>query len=274
VPPCGRGEKADAAVLNIAEATRAGSNPAARTSHHDNPDHLHHPVEATSVTTPSAPIAFLHTSPVHVATFDRLLDSALPDRPRVHLVDESLLADARRHGLDEALSRRLDARLDQLASGSPAVIVCTCSTIGPLAESAAHRCPVIRVDRPMAEAAIAIASRAAGTVGVAAALESTIAPTLDLLADVATHRATPLLTGRVEAIPCFDAWPAFEHGDMDAYGQAIAGAIRPVADRCAVIVLAQASMAVAQPFLRDVTVPILDSPALLVEAVASRLLDR
>ncbi|MGN6031320.1 MAG: aspartate/glutamate racemase family protein [Thermomicrobiales bacterium] len=220
------------------------------------------------MTSQSASIAFLHTSPVHVATFDRLLANALPGRPVVHLVDESLLADARRSGLNGDVAARVQRRLAELANKSPALVVCTCSTIGPLAESAPSTSPVLRVDRPMAKAALALASRDGGTIGVAAALESTIAPTLALLADAA---ATQHLPGTTEVIPCFEAWPAFERGDTAAYGRAVAGAIRPVADRYAVIVLAQASMAAARPYLTGLAVPVLDSPTLLVDAIVRQL---
>ncbi|MEJ7749535.1 MAG: hypothetical protein WKF56_09540, partial [Candidatus Limnocylindrales bacterium] len=66
---------------------------------------------------------------------------------------------------------------------------------------------VLRVDRAMAEAAVAIG----GTIGVVAALESTLAPTEDLLRSVAGHVGAEVTLRR---ILCTDAWPLFEAGDL------------------------------------------------------------
>ena len=65
-------------------------------------------------------LAFLHTSPVHIATFDRLLAEIDPDIPARHVVDESLLRDARAHGITAELERRVAQALRDAiaASGS------------------------------------------------------------------------------------------------------------------------------------------------------------
>jgi len=46
-------------------------------------------------------VAFLHTSPVHVETFDRLAKAADPALRIDHIVDEALLSDAQRFGIDD-----------------------------------------------------------------------------------------------------------------------------------------------------------------------------
>src|SRR5471032_2628384 len=81
-------------------------------------------------------IAFLHTSPVHVPTFEKLMQEVAPDLSDSHLVREDLLADAQRDGTQgaELISRIEDAMRDAGASGA-AVVVCTCSTIGGVAEA-------------------------------------------------------------------------------------------------------------------------------------------
>ncbi|MGC4106487.1 MAG: hypothetical protein QM753_09050 [Thermomicrobiales bacterium] len=219
------------------------------------------------MTTTRRTVAFLHTSPIHIPTFDDLMAERLSGVETTHLVDESLLADARQHGLTDDLGQRVTARLAELASESPAVIACTCSTIGALAEAAAVGQSVLRIDRAMASRAIALATDADGSIGVAAALASTLDPTLGLLASAA-HDAGVCCPSFV-AIPCLEAWADFERSDLDAYGRAIAATIRPVADHHAVIVLAQASMAVARPFLTDIATPILTSPDQLVDVIAA-----
>src|SRR5689334_23368062 len=124
-------------------------------------------------------IGFLHTADVHVATFHALVTEW--GHRDVHLVDATLLADARERGVDAALEERLAERLRELAGRGPDVIVCTCSTLSGYAERIPVAVPVLRIDRPMAERAVAIGGR----IAVVAAVESTLAPTRELLLECA-----------------------------------------------------------------------------------------
>jgi hypothetical protein len=128
-------------------------------------------------------IGFLHTSWVHVPTFRALLSEAAPGVLDAHLVDEDLLADVRHRRLDANVDTRLLGRLREPAEHTPSVIVCTCSTLSGHAEGMAPQLgiPVLRVDRPMVECAVALG----GHVAVLAAVESTLAPTRELLEECA-----------------------------------------------------------------------------------------
>jgi hypothetical protein len=75
----------------------------------------------------------------------------------------------------------------------------------------------------------------------------------------------------IRLIPCFESWDAFERGNLASYGQEIAQAIEPAAAGASAIVLAQASMMAALPFLRHLRAPILTSPAALVAALGDAL---
>ena len=76
----------------------------------------------------AADIAFLHTSPVHVATFDALMNLLAPDLRVVHSVREDLLAEARKDGVaSPALATGLHQALVDAGAGGAAVVVCTCS---------------------------------------------------------------------------------------------------------------------------------------------------
>ena len=77
-------------------------------------------------------IGFLHTSPVHVSTFDELL-ADVPGAEAVHDVKEAWLRDAVLSGLTPDLRSAVTGRLQELASVADAVI-CTCSTLGPITE--------------------------------------------------------------------------------------------------------------------------------------------
>ncbi len=201
-------------------------------------------------------IGFLHTAHVHVDTFTELVGSQAHTR---HLVDESLLADAQAHGVDDPLRGRLVGRLHEAAAGC-GVVVCTCSTVSGEAERLASHLavPFIRIDRPLAEVAVSIGRR----IAVVAAVESTVAPTSSLLHEVARDENVEL---GLSFVRCLDAWSHFERGDTHAYLQSIARHVTDFPDAVDVFVLAQASMAGATKYC-NVTVPVLSSPALAVEA--------
>lgn len=202
-------------------------------------------------------LALLHTSPVHVAAFAALAAELAPGAHIRHVVDEDLLADARAGGLTPELAARVAERLREAGEGADAVL-CTCSTIGGLAEAAdLGGTPVLRVDRAMAEAAVAGGPR----VAVVAALASTLAPTRALIEGAAAGR--PLA---ISEHHCADAWPHFEAGDTAAYLAAVAGCARAAAPGADVVVLAQASMAGAAALLADLPVPVLSSPRLGLQA--------
>ena len=111
-------------------------------------------------------LGLLHTSPVHVATFDALAAEEAPGVELVHVVREDLLAAAREHG-PEAVADRVAEAVRELSTD---VVLCTCSTIGAVAERVDAAVPVLRVDRPMAQAAVAAAAAGGGRVAVVAAL--------------------------------------------------------------------------------------------------------
>jgi hypothetical protein len=224
-------------------------------------------------------VGFLHTAEVHVATFDGLVAAQHPGARTWHAVAPDLLADARRAGTGTAdetgddtgddiagappagdLGRRTLAALTGLVEQGADVVVCTCSTLGPVVERLAERVgvPVLRVDRPMARAAVACGP----VVGVVAALASTVGPTRDLLDDEASRDG-----GReVVAVVVPGAWDAFEAGDTDGYERLVEAAARALAPTVDVVVLAQASMAGAADRLRDLGLTVLTRPGPAVRA--------
>jgi len=210
----------------------------------------------------TATIGFLHTAGVHRATFAALVAEIVPGARTVHVVDETLLADARTRGeVDDELRIRLLTRLREAARDAD-VVVCTCSTISGAAEAVANQLtvPVIRVDRPMAEHAVACGTR----IAVVAALASAVAPTMALLQEVADHRGVSV---RLVGYSCTDAWVLFEQGDNEKYLRAVASVVDSLPGPVDAIVLAQASMAMAAEVCRT-DVAVLSSPRLAVAHAA------
>ncbi|MEU9124540.1 aspartate/glutamate racemase family protein [Streptomyces sp. NPDC048506] len=196
-------------------------------------------------------LTMLHTSPVHVPVFDALRDEEAPGLALRHLVRPELLDRARAQGPD-AVRQEVSATLVAAAADGARAALCTCSTLGSVAETAgaALGLPTLRVDRPMAAAAVAAGPR----IAVLAALESTLAPTGELLAEEA-ERAGHAIDVRTVLVP--GAWERFEAGDTEGYLAVVDDAARRVRD-ADVLVLAQASMA-----------PVAGRPGLPVPALAS-----
>ena len=214
-------------------------------------------------------IELLHTAGVHVHTFDALLRPHAAEVALRHEVRPDWLARARGGGLTTDLRIEVAQHLAQAAARA-ATVVCTCSTLGPVADEVARTHPsVLRIDRPMMEEA----ARTPGTCVVAVCLASTIGPTTELL--IRAHRAR----GRApdyEIADCTSAWPHFEAGDAGRYA---AGIARVVESRVAAlpgascVVLAQASMAAAEPLLERLAIPVLSSPRLAAREALARARD-
>ncbi|MEU7908648.1 aspartate/glutamate racemase family protein [Actinoplanes sp. NPDC049118] len=193
-------------------------------------------------------VGFLHTADAHVPTFRGLVAELAPGLRDLHVVDARLLADARERGVDSAVAERLGERLRSLADSGADLVVCTCSTLGGPAERIPVGVPVLRLDRPMAEEAVAVGGR----IAVVATVASTLAPTRALLLECGAGAA------EIVDAPCLDAWALFEAGDLEGYARRVAVHCRGLtAD---VIVLAQASMAPAAGLLADLATPVLTSP--------------
>lgn len=206
-------------------------------------------------------LAFLHTSAVHVETFGRFARQCDDSVPVNHEVRADLLEMALASGADSELLRSaLCAALQQLAADGASVIVCTCSTIGGVAEAAAVRgCTVLRVDRAVAEEAVASGRR----ILLVAALATALQQTQVLLCRVALERGHVI---DVVEVVCEHAWAHFERGDTSGYLTEVAKCVASAACSGDLVLLAQASMAAVAQLIDRSDVIILSSPQLGVQA--------
>lgn len=187
------------------------------------------------------PLAFLHTADAHVARFDAALAALAPSLEARHAVDAALLAEARAAGgVAPATYARLRDHVAALLDAGAQLVVCTCSTLGDAAERAGSELgrPVQRIDRPMAEQAVARASRLL----VVAALESALAPACALLQESALRAGRNV---RLRPHSCPEAFVHFEEGDLEAYRACLVASVRDALAGETGIVLAQVSMAEA-----------------------------
>lgn len=206
-------------------------------------------------------LGFLHTAEVHVDTFESLAqDKALSTQHRVHA---EWLQQATREGLNAELRKEITRELRSLRLACD-VVICTCSTLGELAAQFEDSA-VFRVDAPMMQqaAAVAIASPTASVTLLAYCLESTKVTSAQLLRDAFKANS---LRANIREVNCESAWPHFEAGDKQRFGEAIAAQITTSAgagsaNLCSVV-LAQASMTAAVQYLgEDLRSKVLSSPA-------------
>lgn len=203
----------------------------------------------------------LHAVTAQSAVFQSLAENLAPQASIHHAVAEGLLAAACSAGVvTPDIRARLRQVLAHLGAQANDVILCTCSTLGGAAEEegAALGLRVMRVDRPMAEAAVTAGPQCL----VVACLDSTVAPTLALLQSCA-DRAGTALTPRVLSLP--HLWHYYEAGHRAAFAQAVADAVLAALVQGAAVhsvVLAQASMAGAALLCAGAPVPVFSSPRL------------
>ncbi|MFP6778207.1 MAG: aspartate/glutamate racemase family protein [Alphaproteobacteria bacterium] len=201
-------------------------------------------------------LSFVHTVASNIETFDALVAELAPDIPVRHTVQGDLLTQALDAGeLTADIRRQAAEAVVNEAENGAAVVLCTCSTVGPGADDAAGltATKVMRIDRPMAEAAVRIGTR----IGVVATLATTLGPTLDLLSEAAVQAGKET---DLRPVVFEEARDKLLAGDMENYLTIIAEGLHLTASDSDVIVLAQASMSPALKLCEDIEVPILSSP--------------
>lgn len=218
---------------------------------------------------PRKTLALIHTSATLVPVFQQLCKTKLPNVDTFNIVDDSLVrAIGAKGALTADIARRVEAYITSAEAGGADHILVTCSSIGPAVEASAPFCavPVLRVDQPMADAAVAAGRR----IGVIATLPTTLNPTSDLV------RRRAVLAGKVIELSARLVTGAFEalmSGDAATHDALVAAALRELSSQVDVILLAQASMARVVDALpaAEKRVPIFASPPLAIDHLATVL---
>ncbi|TDC05655.1 Asp/Glu/hydantoin racemase [Nonomuraea longispora] len=216
-------------------------------------------------------LALIHTSATLVDVFAGLCAEHLPGVGTFNIVDDSLIKDTIAAGrLTPLTARRVAGHVGSAEAAGADHILVTCSSIGAAVEAAEPLTgvPVTRVDRPMADRAVALGRR----IGVLATLTTTLEPTADLVRRRAAAAGKEIeLTARV----CQGAFEALMSGDAATHDAHVARALAQLGADVDVVVLAQASMARVAgtvPATVPATGPILTSPPLAMRHLAREIL--
>jgi Asp/Glu/hydantoin racemase len=204
-----------------------------------------------------------------VQVFTPLCRDRLPDVKVTQIINESMIRDTIEAG------RVRQPTIDALSTFAEAcfkmgteLVMVTCSAIGPAVDliQSQFRRPVLRIDEPMAEAAVAKGRR----IGVAATLRTTLQPTSELLLRKAAESGKA-----VELVECLcaGAFDAIMSGDTETHDLLVCKAMIDKLGDVDVIVLAHASMAHVVDRLppEALTAPVLSTPELAMDYVRERL---
>lgn len=212
-------------------------------------------------------ITFVHTSHTLTPVFEQLCAAKKLDANLVHIEDSSLISDVIADGqLTDATAERVFRHLQEAEESIADYIMVTCSSLGPAVDRAQpqlHK-PVLRVDQPLAEQAVKMGKN----IGVVATLSTTLNPTADLIKLQAEKVGKEV---NILSRLCDGAFDCYANGDMEKHDAAVRQAILELAKNVDVIVLAQASMSrvVSELPEGEITVPVLSSPSLAVDFLAT-----
>ncbi len=207
-----------------------------------------------------ATLGLIHNSPVLAPVFNEIAARVMPDVRLLHFVDESTIKNTIAAGhLQKATMRQVIRLVGSSFDAGCDVALVTCSSIGKAVEMAAelYDQPVLRVDRAMAEKAVATGNR----IGVVATLSTTLDPTADLVRRVAAEQGKDIEI--VEHL-CEGAFDAVMAGDGATHDRIVSEGLTEGMRGVDAIVLAQASMARVVAALPDgaVAAPVYSSPEL------------
>jgi Asp/Glu/hydantoin racemase len=212
-------------------------------------------------------LGIVHTSFALVEPLTALAKEILPGTGVVNIVDDTLLTYARERGVDEKLARRMRLYFQGAVEAGADLILNACSSVGETVDQAREKIavPILKIDEPMAEVAVASGRR----IAVLATVGSTLGPTCRLLEARARETGA-----RVELFPtlCEGAFDLLLAGRTEEHDELVAEAVMQAAGDADVILFAQASMARLVPQLEGkIAKPLLASPALAMRRVAQIL---
>jgi aspartate/glutamate racemase len=209
-------------------------------------------------------LAIIHTTPVTVDSLKELAREVVGEIEIINFVDDSILPQLAGNGGDLSAVEDRWMHYAQFAEQAGAdCIMSACSSVGQLADRADSRMsvPVLRIDEAMAEEAV----RRAARIGVAATLQTTLAPTMQLIRDKAAQAGK-----EVEIVPALaeKAYGKLMQGDREGHDEELTKTLVDLAGRVDVVVLAQASMArVVSSLPEEQSGKFLSSPRLGMERV-------
>jgi len=204
-------------------------------------------------------VYIIQTSLVSHAELNALFKELVPNAKVFNIVDDSLLHDVMANGgLTEKVISRVCKYFEAAAQNGADLIFNQCSSVGEAADIAANlvSIPVVKVDEAMAEEAVRLGRR----IAVVATVASTMKPSCNLV------RRKAIESGREVEVVEYLVDGALDilmkENNREKHNSLVLEMVRKAEKECDVIVLAQGSMTVLLPELKDIKKPVLTSPRL------------
>jgi len=213
-------------------------------------------------------VAIIHTSFVSVEDLKQLFSEIIPEVELINIVDDSLLAEVMENGYaTERVFEKMETYFKNAEIMGVDAIFNQCSSVGEAASAAAKSVavPTLKIDETMAEKAVEMG----GKIAVVATVASTMGPSTRLVMEKAKEAGKEIEI--VEALVDGALKVLLEEDDRDKHNQLVKEKIKSIQDEVDVILLAQGSMIVLVPELKDIKKPVLISPQLGVEKMKSIL---
>lgn len=200
---------------------------------------------------------------------EKVFESKLGQIRFNHISDSGMMRDLIADGgVTESTERRLLKLFDAAVGTDPDMVICTCSSIGEVAERAQAAHPevkILRIDEAMALYAVEHYER----IAVIATVETTVGPSCRLLERLAADLGKEI---SVVSGTAAEAFPLLLEGKK---GEALRYIREKAVDLCGeadILLLAQASMCVFAEELSAATgKPVIGSPELCAQEVAELL---
>ncbi len=213
-------------------------------------------------------LGFIHTAWMMVEVIKKELTTLAVPFNAFHIWDETLLIDfMKTGGLSPQIIRRLSQHAVSAEEAGADLIIVTCSSTSPAVDVVKRLVnrPVLKIDEPMAEAAVKEGRR----IGVVATVAATLEPTSSLLKQKASEIGKEI---SISTALCQEAFQAILQGDTETHDRMLMERAKALAREVDVLVLAQGSMArLAPPLRQQVSVPVVSSPSLLMKKLKSML---
>lgn len=214
-------------------------------------------------------VYIIHTSLVSHADLMELFGEIIPEAKVFNIVDDSLLqACMQNGGIDEKIIGRMCKYFEAAALNGADLIFNQCSSVGEAADIAAKMVsvPLVKVDEAMAEKAVELGRK----IAVVATVKSTMKPSCNLVRSKAAEAGKDvevieyLVDGALDIL--------MKEKNREKHNALVLEMVKKAEAECDVIVLAQGSMTILLPEMKDIRKPVLTSPRMGVEKARKILL--
>lgn len=210
----------------------------------------------------SKKLVFVQTSSVSTDELKKLCAEIIPDVSVVMITDESLIQEVNANcGPTTGVRRRMYDYYQSAQSIGADLIINQCSSVGEVADAIAPfiDVPILKIDETMAREAVRMGKK----IAMITTVQSTVGPSSRLIEAMAREAGKEieldirLVAGAMMVL--------IQERNVEKHNQMVLGEIINAAETNDVIVLAQGSMTVLLPLLKDLKKPVLSSPRLAVE---------